>query len=516
MDKRQFLSALGALKTQVVLCWAGMGSAHLHAQQPQAPAPRLDSNGRLRFGIDYDVVSWDPHRTGSTRDQDYLFPVYDRLVHMMPNAEYRAGLAESWKASADVKSFEFKLRRNVKFQDGSAFDASVVKSSIERGQNLPGSTVKGELSDIAAVAVVDPFTVRIDLTRPNSMLPAKLSGRGGVMISPQAISSPDLGTKPAGSGMFRLATYVRGSRAVYERWDGHWNAGAAKLAGLEIRYLQDAARVNALLAREIDMAAVPGPDVERVRAAGYAIDADPGYDFLYLLMNWEKAPLNNVKVRQAIHHAINRKGLVDAVENGQGQPSTQVVSPHAPEYDKALDAHYRFDPALAKKLLAESGVGDLTLNFLAFQGSDYNLRINQLVQGQLEAVGFKVNLRTVDRAQAPALLFGPGNVHGMAAPAGVFPRTLLGLDVWYSSTGRLNMAKKAAKEMDEAIANGYAATSQAEVAKWTARANRIAVEGGYNAMLYWTLSPLAMSQRIVGFRKAPVGFAEFHDVGMRA
>lgn len=197
------------------------------------------------------------------------------LVHMMPNAEFRSGLAESWKTSADFKSFLFKQRRDVKFQDGAAFDASEVKANVERGQRLQGSTVKCELADIASATVVDPFTVRFDLTRPNSMLPAKLSGRGGAMISPQALGSPDLGTRPAGSGMFRLTRYVRGSRAVYKRWAGYWDPGVVKLARLELRFLQDAARVNALLTREIEMAAVPGPDVERVGSAGYGFTRPP-------------------------------------------------------------------------------------------------------------------------------------------------------------------------------------------------------------------------------------------------
>lgn len=189
MKKRAFLSSIGAWNTQIVLGWVGLNTAKVHAQTP-APLPNVDPKGRLRLGIDYDVVSWDPHKTGSTRDQEYLFPVYDRLVHMMPNAEFRPGLAESWQASSDVKSFEFKLRRNVKFQDGAAFDAAVVKANIERGLNLQGSTVKGELADISAVTIVDPFSVRLELTRPNSMLPAKLSGRAGAMISPQALTAP--------------------------------------------------------------------------------------------------------------------------------------------------------------------------------------------------------------------------------------------------------------------------------------------------------------------------------------
>jgi len=511
MKRRDLLASVLAGRAALAGVPLMLWDASANAQQAAAD---LDPKGILRIGIDYDPITWDPHRMGSTRDQDYLFPVYDRLVHLMPNGQYRPSLAESWKPSPDGLKFDFKLRRGVKFHDGSNFDANVVKANIERAKTLPVSTVKGDLVEVASVEVLDPYTVRFHLSRPNSMLPVRLSGRPGAMISPLGLNSPDLHTKPAGSGMFKLVSHVRGSKATYERWSGYWSPQTVKLAGLEIRFMQDAARVNALLAKEIDLGMVPATEIERVVAAGYRMDTDAAYDFNYLLMNWAKPPFDNPKVRQAVQYALDRKAFVDAIEGGRGRTSLQVASPKTPEYDKSLENLYTYDPKRARQLIEESGAKDLTLNFIMFQGNDYNQRLNQMAQAQMEAVGFKVNLRAVDRAQAPTLLFG-GGVHGMVGPAGVLPSTLLGLDWWFASSGRLNMAKQASKEMDEAIQKAFAATTPAEATRWATRANRIAVESSYNAMLYFTVSPLATSPRVVGYKKAPVGFMEFYDVGIR-
>lgn len=474
---------------------------------------QFDTEGVLRYGIGNDLVSWDPHKAGSSRENEFIFAVYDRLVHVLRDGSYRPGLAKFWEVTDDGKSFVFHLREGVKFQDGTAFDASVVKANIERGKTLTGSTVTAVLSNVNSVDVVDPLTVRINLERPDALLPNVLSERAGAMLSPAAFDDPDVGTKPVGTGMFRLESYIRGSKAIVTRWDGYWQPEVVKVKGVEFFIMQDeTARVNALLSGEIDAAYIPSSEIERVKGAGINVDTNPTIEQVWMNIDKSSGALADLKVRQAVSYGIDRQALIDIVEFGNGTPTRQLIHPYAPEYDASLEEKYPYDPEKAKALIAESGVKDLKLDFIYFQGNDWSLRLGQAAQAQLNALGFDIQLRGVDRAAAVELLYVKKGVSIVSSKVG-YP---LGIELMREvvfSNARANIGGVVAGKADEYLEKAIAATTVEERNEWGKKANTEAVEYLPNIALYNTVAPFAVSAKAHLNKIAPAR-TEFYNAGV--
>src|SRR5690349_19430601 len=149
-------------------------------------------------------TSLDPHKSSIAADLYVLEAFYDRLVHQSPDVEAIPGLATSWTFSADGKQMNMKLRNDVTFHDGLAFNAAAVKQNIERALTLPTSAVKGDLAMVDRVEVVNDYEVAFLLKGPAASLPLVLSAQAGMMISPSALNNPDLDQKPVGAGMFKV------------------------------------------------------------------------------------------------------------------------------------------------------------------------------------------------------------------------------------------------------------------------------------------------------------------------
>ncbi|CAH1691002.1 putative Peptide/nickel transport system substrate-binding protein [Hyphomicrobiales bacterium] len=507
-------SALALVVSGVIALAAGAASA-----APISP-PSLktdsstvfDTNASLRYGVGNDVVSWDPHKAGSSRDNELLFLVYDRLVHVLRDGSYRPGLAKSWDFSDDGLSVTFHLQPGVKFQDGTDFDAAAVKANIERAKTLEGSTAAASLSTVKSVEIVDPLTVRFQLTQPNSLLPNILADRAGAMISPAAFGNPELGTRPVGAGMFKLESYVRNSKAVAKRWDGYWAPELVKAAGVEMFIMQDeSARVNALLSGQIDAAFIPTAEVDRVKAAGINVDTNPTLEQVWMNVDWGAAPLNNLKIRQAIAYGIDRQGLIDLVEFGYGTPTSQLIHPYAPEFIAEIDHTYDYNPEKALKLIKESGVKDLNVTFLYFQGNDWSLRLAQAVQAQLGALGFKVTLRAIDRAAAVEALYVKKGVNMASTKIG-FP---LGIELLLNavySKARQNIRNHPAGEADSYLEKAMSAKSVEERNEWARKANQEAVTYLPNIALYNTVGPFAVAKGVQLEKVAPAR-TEFYNAG---
>lgn len=519
LHRRQFLLAsTAALAFSHLLAGTRLAAA-AETVPPELPAPQdlplYDLDATFTFGAIFDISSWDPHKAGSIRDNELLFPVYDRLVHLLPDGTYRPALARSWEYAADARSIDFHLRPDVKFHDGEPFDAAAVKGNIERGKTLATSTVKGDLATIESVEIIDPLTVRFHLVQPNSLIPSIMSERAGAMISPKAFDDPDLTTRPVGAGMFKLSSYFRGANASYERWDGYWNPDVVKLKKLEVMIIQeDQARTNALLSGAIQAAYISTTEIENVKGAGLNVNVSPSFEVAWFHYNVAMPPLDNLKVRQAVQHALDRQTIVDVVEFGSGKPTWQLVNPSSGVFDAELTGYYPYDPPKAKQLLEESGVKTLDLDVIYYQGNDWSLRLAQTIQSQLNAVGFNMTIRTVDRAVAAEALYGKKTAIGMTASHAGFPQTINTLQLVTYSSGRQNAGKTPIGRVDEYLDKTMAATSLEEQTRWAREANREAVKMAHQAPLYNSVSPLASGSNVLGLVKSGPYRTEFYNVGV--
>jgi ABC-type transport system substrate-binding protein len=395
---------------------AGCGTASSGAEDAatgdeDGPSPEdADPDAILRWGA-MRAESMDPIREVGV-DYAQLHAVFDTLLSISPDdGELMPRLATEWEA--DEESIVLHLRDDVTFQDGTPFDAEAVAFNLDRAMTDPDSNITGMLEAVEGVDVVDETTVEIRLAEPRPLAVLQLlADRPGMMASPAAVeaagSSTAFSEAPVGAGMYRIEGewFPRESMSV-RAWDGYWDPEAQTLGGIDFIEVEPDAKVNALLADEVDVASVAGTDVGALEDDDdVALSIGAAGIGRGLTVNPTMAPFDDVKVRQAIAHAINRDAMVEALTNGYGEARCQLFAANSPAYDEELDGLYPYDPAKATELLEEAGYGD-GLEFRAIIGSGATAYIDfgELLQAQLAEVGIEMDLELVDRAQTLPMLY---------------------------------------------------------------------------------------------------------------
>lgn len=377
--------------------------------------PAGDADGVLRYPW-VAPTSLDPHKSSIGADKYVLYPMYDRLVHLSPNVEPVPGLATSWEFSDDGSYLELQLREGVVFQDGEPFDAEAVKANIERGQSLEGSSVAGNLAVIESVEVIDPLTVRFNLSGPAASLPITLANQPGMMISPAALDNPDLDQNPVGAGMYRPTSYEPGVKLTLEAWDEYWDQEAQQLGGMEIVIMPDfTARLNALRDDQLDAARLEPAQAAELESAGLNLLKQDSIEIGMLQLNRAKAPLDDVRVRQALNHAIDREAIVEGLFFGLGTPSVQIYPEGFLGHNPDVSAdRYAYDPDRARELLAEAGLEDgfsMEINVAAL---DFVVAYAEAIQAQLGEIGVDVTVNAVELSQYGQVVYVDANGEGTA------------------------------------------------------------------------------------------------------
>ena len=265
-------------------------------------------------------------------------------------------LAESWTMDADGKAFTFKLRKGVKFQDGSPFDSSAVKFSFERakGEKSTNKAKGAVFNNIAHISTPDAHTVVLVLTNPDGNFLFRMGENTAVILHPN--SADAAATKPIGTGPYKLDNWAKGTAVTLTKWDGYRDAANVKLKKVTFRFINDAsAQVAALLAGDIDgMPRFQSPQslkqfqtdkrfvVELGSTAGKGI----------MTINNKKKPFDDVRVRRALSHAIDKKAFIDGVFEGLAKPIGSHMAPTDAGYVD-LTGQYAFDPEKAKAFSAQ-------------------------------------------------------------------------------------------------------------------------------------------------------------------
>ena len=362
----------------------------------------------------------DPHLLFFGPNMAVARHIYDSLVGRDAEARWTPSLAVSWRA-LDERTWEFALRRGVTFHDGTPFTAADVVATFARVPAIPNNPASyiPNLRTIARTEVIDPWTIRIHTDRPNPTLPGQLTNI--FVVKADLAQTPAEGASSriaVGTGPYRLTSFRYGEGMSLERNEAYWGDKPA-YARVQVRVISnDAAREAALLAGDVDlMENVPPDDVERLRAnpaiSVFARPADrvvfllpnTGADTLKLLQDRAGQPLptnpmRDLRVRQAVSAAIDRRALVDRVLSGQGVPSLQVVPQGFLGWTSAL-AVPAGDPPAAKRLLAEAGFPDGFRLTVACSNDRYiyDGRICQTLAQMLTRGGFAASVETQPGSQ---------------------------------------------------------------------------------------------------------------------
>ncbi len=346
-------------------------------------------------------------QNNSSYSHEVLMALYDGLIRMDDAGTPGPGLAESWTRNDDLTEITLKLRRGVTFHDNTPFNADAVKANLERNMALgrrAGGTVYEAMNLIAAIDVQGDDTVRLKLKSPNGQIEYWLGSTAGFMVSPTALKDAAAGSAlhGIGTGPFKVKSFEANVKTVLSRNDAYWGGTTGRPAGFEHHYVPDGrARLNALRSGQANIAQIDARQIPEARDAGLTIQVVEKNAFWDIYPNLAKGPLGDVRVRQAIMHAIDREAIADALTFGSGRATWQYWSRQSPYYVKDLENRYPFDQAKARALVKEAGFPNgFELTQLLLNNSEYR-QIGEALQAMLGEVGIKVKFDVVDVSQFP-------------------------------------------------------------------------------------------------------------------
>ena len=333
---------------------------------------------------------------GAAIPQVLLVNVYEGLVRLDADGKIQPQLAKAWTVSDDRKTYDFQLQSGAKFSNGDAFDAAAVKFSIERVKSAAWKiSLKKYMDVVDRVEIVSPTEVKVTLTRPSNDWLFRMTTRIGAMFSPTGVA--DLANAPVGTGPYTMQKWTRGDSITLARRDDYWGRKPA-LKTVTFKYFKDAnAANNALLTGGIDaIVGLQSPDsVPQFKAdSKLQVIVGSSNGELVLSLNNATGPFKDKRVRQAVNHAIDRKALLQAAAAGYGTLIGSMVPPTDPWYEDLANA-YPYDPEKAKALLAEAGVGGLTVRFRV-PNLPYAVAAAQLVKSDLAKAGVTANIDVLE------------------------------------------------------------------------------------------------------------------------
>ena len=322
--------------------------------------------GTLVFGQAQDTVSLDPNDIEDGFSVNNTSNMYDTLVRFRAdNTQIEPSLAESWTVSSDGLVWTFKLRRGVKFHDGTVFNAEAVKFTYERQIDkkhpyFPGNAPYASFTyqNVKSVTAVDANTVRFNLSAPFAPFLTNMAMFSTAVVSPTAVKKwgKDFFKHPTGTGPFRFVEWVQKDHITMQANRDYW-ASRPCVDRLIIRGIPD----NTVRLLEMEkgsiqmMDQVNPPDYERIRKnSRLVLFTGPGLNTGYIAINVEKEPFNDVRVRRAVNMSVNKPALIRAFYAGVGQPAKNPMPPTIWGFNDAVKP-YEYNPEMAKQLLAEAG-----------------------------------------------------------------------------------------------------------------------------------------------------------------
>ena len=357
--------------------------------------------GTITVGLQLEPPVLDPTANPAAAISEALYGnLYETLVQFAPDGSVLPGLAESWDVSTDGLSYVFHLRNGVRFHNGAAFDAATAKYSLDRA--LAPDSVNPQRSRIQAirsVEAVDAHTVKLSLGRRSGGLLQSLAWGSFAMVEPG--SAAGNGLIPVGTGPFRFLEWRRGDSLSLERNDGYWG-GAAPLSRVIFKFIADpSAAYAALMAGDVDaFSNYPAPESFPQFAADrrFKVLVGTTESETVLGLNNRRPPLDNLRVRQAIAHAIDRHAIIDGAMFGYGTPIGSHFPPHSPDY-LDLTGAYPHDVARARTLLTQAGYPKGFTLTLKLPPPSYARRSGEIIASQLAEIGIIVHIENLEWAQ---------------------------------------------------------------------------------------------------------------------
>lgn len=406
---RTITRAVAVLAALAIVLGACTGTTSGGPSSSAATGARAAYGGSVTFAMNSDITNMDPMLSALFVDRHLMYAMYDSLVRVTPKGEIIPWLSALPTVSADGKSYTFKLRTDVKYHDGTTFDAESVKWNLDRYRSTTGSQRTGELASVDTVTVIDQSTVRVDLKAPSAPFLSVLVDRSGMMLSRKTVEAggADFTRKAfnAGSGPFILTEAVKDDHYTFKKNPDWWGkaANGDKLPYLDQVIIKgitegDVRLTNVRTGQVQATNAVTGKDVPTVKADTSLVYQEiAGIGYNSLVPN--RAPsfvFNDRRYVQAVSYAMDRDELLNkGPAQGVGAVAYGQIAPSHFAFDPAFKPFAKPDIAKAKQFVADVGKGPLRFELLVSSGDAATLQFAQLLQAQLLKADITMDIKTL-------------------------------------------------------------------------------------------------------------------------
>lgn len=447
----------------------------------------------------------DPHLAQDSVSHEVINMMYEGLLGVTKGMKIVPKLAESWTISDDGLTYTFKLRQDVRFHNGRPLVAADVKFSLDRARE-PKSVQSDFLTTVASVDVVSDYEINVVLSEPFAPLLGVLA-IAPVIDKETLAEHGDLRNATNGTGPFKLTQWVPGQVVRLERNPAYYVPGLPYLDGIEYRPLSDdTARVSALRTGEVDLIyGVPATDVDVLqRDPAVTVITEPVAGYTYAGINLQKAPFNDLRVRQALAFAADRQAMVDMSVFGFGFPirTGPVVAPPEAQVHEVMYPH---DIARAKQLLADAGYPNgFKASVLVPSAVKRLLATAQVLQANLKEIGIELDVRPLEFGIWLELVQGGDYdlfIISDGPPVGD-PDALL--SIAYSTGGQFNEFGFSDALVDELLHKGRTTIDQNERNRIYQDAQRRIAEQAPALFLYNNVAIEAHSADLRGFYRLPI------------
>lgn len=450
--KRRVLSVMLALSLMAgaVGCSSGASSG-VSAGKSAAPT-------KLTYVRTADSVGVSPILTNDSASSEVLRNVYETLfMKDAKTGEIKPLLAESFE-NPDVNKWVIKLRKNVKFHDGTPFNSAAVKYTFEKIMDPKTASPRASLlKSVKSIETPDDYTVILNTSTPYGIMLSALAHDNLSIVSPTADKAGDINRNAtgAGTGPYKFKEWVTGDHITFEKNTDYWGR-APKIDTIVYKIAPEAATAVSMVENgEADyMLGIPAEQLSRLQGnKDITVTKIDGNNIVYLGFNYEKKPFDDLKVRQAISLAIDKDAYI-ATLNGLGSKAFGVIGPRLIGYDKSVEEHgYKYNVEKAKQLLAEAGFASGFKTTLSYGNTDAYSKLAPFIQAQLKQVGIEVTLNPMEWAASTAYLKAGKHdmfISGWANVTGE-GEELLYPQLFSGSIGASNYSRYNKKDADELI-----------------------------------------------------------------
>jgi peptide/nickel transport system substrate-binding protein len=480
-------------------------------------ASSVAAQGTIRVAVGTTLNQLDLAKTTLGDEYIYVHLVFSGLTRIDRDLTVKPDLATSWEASEDLKTWTFKLREGVKFHHGRKLDAEDVVATIKRILDPnTGSRARANLSMVDKVEALDPLTVRFTLTIPYAGFPDIFAERQLRIVAKDQIDT--LSTKPVGTGPFKFVSWSPGDRLELVKNPDYFEEGLPKLDGVTMRIIPEAAaRLAAIESGAVDILwNLPYETVDKFKThATVRADSVSTATWDGVILNNERAPFDNMKVRQALALTIDKAALVELVIFAQGAPTHSPIPPSHPYFNASL-ASPPPDIAKAKKLLAEAGYPNgFEVTMQVPQEREQRVRLGVAVRDMARKAGININVERVPFASYAANVAGKAQMY----VDGYFARPTIdtALYPFYHSSGSWNRQLWLYKNgrVDELLDTARKTNEEAKRKEIFLEFQKIVDETVPSIIAYSAAHVNGVRKEVEGFKSTPMQWLELKEVTLK-